>query len=117
MPFKKGVRLPGQGGKRKNAGRKPNGYRKVRQSAEQLAREFIEAHVKPVLETYGKAAMGEWVTQVDPITGQEQKAYIFNAQILKHYMDRVIPPRAPEDKEGNSVAPILYVHPNLEDEK
>ena len=111
MPFKKGVRLPNQGGWKPRAGRKSKEKKEIHEEAEALAREYIENHIKPVLETYGKVCQGYIVKKTlttksgDSIEFEE---FVYDTQILKHYMDRVIPPRAPEDKQGKA-QPGYYV--------
>lgn len=105
---------------RKTGGRKKGSLNKKTQidlKAEQIARAYIEQNIKPVLETYGKVALGYYVKKTlttksgDTI---EFEDFVYDSQILKHYMDRVIPPRAPEDKQGKAVPPMIYMHPPLD---
>ena len=78
----------GHGGKRAGAGR-PKGIIGVpiakKRAAEEVARAMIERNIEPVMQKYLQlCAEG-------------------NPLIIKHYMDRVIPPRAPEDREGRAL--------------
>ena len=107
----------GKGGKREGAGRKSKAVKEIKKQAEQMAKEFIEKHIQPVLDTYGKVAQGYMVQKKETTrsgTVIEYEEFVYDSQILKHYMDRVIPARAPEDKAGNAAAPAYYIHPPLE---
>jgi len=79
--------------------------------AEELAKDFIQRNIQPVLDTYGKVAQGYMVKKtLTTKSGNtiEFEEFVYDSQILKHYMDRVIPARAPEDSKGNAQLPGYY---------
>src|SRR5262245_53912040 len=106
-----------RGGRREPPGGRPSNLEKeINRRAEELATEYIERNIIPVLETYGKVAKGYTVHKV--ITTKsgsviEWDEFVYDSNILRHYMDRVKPPRAPENRRGD-VPPAVYIHPNLE---
>ncbi len=60
MPFRKGQKHPNQGGRRDPPGGRPTKEQaEIKQKAAELAREYIEEHIKPVLETYVGLAAGK----------------------------------------------------------
>lgn len=119
MGFQKGNKLS-RGGKKGNKGGRPsNEEKKGKLDAEKIATEFIEKRIKPVLETYGKVAKGYWVkhkeTKKDG-TIHEWKEFVFDASVLRHFIDKVKPARLPEDKKGHAIPSMTYTHPKLEDD-
>jgi hypothetical protein len=110
------VRLA-KGGARPGAGPKTAVEKQARKMAEDIAREFIEKNLKPVLKVYKQLAGGRPVKHYNQKTGEHIYTEIeVDTGVLKHYMDRVIPPRAPEDRDRNAVPPMGYFHDNLESE-
>ena len=110
MRFKEGNKLAKGGRRNPPGGRPSNKEKEIKKAAEELARAYIEKHIAPVLETYGKVAKGYTVKKTvitkmgDPVEVEE---FVYDSQVLKHYMDRVIPPRAPENKKGEAMPSVL----------
>src|SRR5678815_212492 len=68
----------------------PMFIRAIKKAAAELAKEFIEKHLQPVLDTYGKVAIGYIVHKVMTTkagTVVEWEEFVYDSQILKHYMD------------------------------
>ena len=90
MPFKKGERLPGQGGYRKNAGRKSAKEVEILKTAGEVARDYIERSVKPVMATYFQLAHGRYVNKYS-----EGKLYAVefeaDAATTRHFVDKLLP--------------------------
>jgi len=109
----------GKGGKRQGSGRKSKDKKEIERKAEEIARAYIENNIKPVIDTYGKVAKGYMVEKVMTTKSGnviKWEEFVYDSQILKHYMDRVIPARAPEDKQGHALS-AYYIHPPLESEE
>ena len=120
MPFQKKNKL-GKGGLRNPPGGRPTKEKqRIKKLAAILAQEFIEKNVKPVLKAYLQFAAGRNVkhrhAQTGDILWTEFEA---DPRVTQHYLDKLVPsPKlAPTDKEGNTVAPMIYITPNLEDEE
>lgn len=113
MPFQPGHKLA-KGGKRKGAGRKSNTEKAIQKTVEERIRAYIEQKIDPVLSTYFKNAEGHYETRYTAL-GQAYEVWVVDAATTRHWIDKFVPARAPEDKKGNAVAPILYVT-NLPDD-
>lgn len=89
MPFEPGNKL-GKGGARVRAGRKNNQHKAIQKAARQIAREYIEASVKPVMMTYFQLAHGRLVNKYHEgkIIGQEFEA---DAATTRHFIDKILP--------------------------
>lgn len=101
MPFRKGKdpnRAPG--GKRKGAGRKRKQVVQIQKAAAVIAREYIEACVKPVMATYFQLAHGRLVNQYHEgkIIGQEFEA---DPGTTRHFVDKLLP-----DEQIKSAQPL-----------
>ena len=84
--------------------------KKVNRMAEEKSRAYIEKHIKPVLKTYGKLAKGYHVHKTMTTKGGdviEWDDFVYDAAILKHYMDRVLPARLPENKTGDTTYQLI----------
>lgn len=92
--FKKGNKLA-KGGRRKGAGRKPDNFVQVQKAAADIAREYIEASVKPVMHTYFQLAHGRLVNKYHEgqIVGQEFEA---DAPTTRHFIDKLLPEIKPD---------------------
>jgi hypothetical protein len=91
--------------------------KQARKMAEDIARAYIEKNIKPVLKAYIQLAGGRPVKHYNQKTGDHIYTETeVDPSVLKHYMDRVIPPRAAEDRDHNAVPPMGYFHDNLESE-
>lgn len=93
--FQRGHKLA-PGGARPGSGRKKWEDHAVEERAEQLALKFIEAHIKPVLATYGKVAKGYYkvIKEKDPRTGKvirTTREFVYDAKVLCHYIERLVP--------------------------
>lgn len=118
-PFKKGPDpRRAKGGKRPGAGRKSKIQKAIEARAEEIAKAFIKRNVLKVLGPYLQLAAGRKVKHHHPQTGKVLWVETeVEPLILKHYMDKLVPPRAPEDKAGKAVPAMIYIHPALEEEE
>jgi hypothetical protein len=116
MPFENGNKH-GKGGARAGSGRKSEEKKRVKQEAERIAAEYIRKHIDPVLKAYSQLAAGRFVNHYNQQTGQLiYKEWEVDAPTLRHWIDKLVPsPRlAPTDKDGKTVAPLVYITPDLE---
>lgn len=88
MPFQKGNRL-GKGGRKKGAGRPSREQAKNKQTAAEIAREYIEQHVQPVLANYLKLANGWNETRYSD--GLPYEAFCYDGATTRHFVDKVLP--------------------------
>jgi hypothetical protein len=93
--FEPGNKLA-KGGKRKNAGRPPKEPSAIKKAARVIAREFIEEHVKPVLNNYLKLAEGYYETRFSE-NGTEYEIFVADGPTTRHFIDKLLP----DDKSTN----------------
>lgn len=95
--FQRGHKLA-KGGKRPGAGRKRKEEVAIRKAAAQVAKEYIEASVKPVMHTYFQLAHGRLVNKYHEgaIVGQEFEA---DAATTRHFVDKLLPEMKPDGQE------------------
>lgn len=101
MPFAKGYDPNRARGGRRNppGGRPTKEHQEAKKLAAELARSYLEKHLKPVLDTYLASAIGKKIgaakCKIDPAT-------------TRHYVDRFVPPaRASTMNLGKSIEDIL----------
>jgi len=104
MPFKRGNK---HGGKRANAGRKSKTDLEIQKEAGVIAREFIEAHVDPILKTYLGLAAGQVVK-----TKKGNFKLFVDPPTTRHAIDKLIPN---EDIQGQRHVTINFVQFNRTD--
>ena len=90
----------GKGGKRRGAGRKSKEVVQIKKAAAEVAREYIEASVKPVISTYFQLAHGRLVNKwhEGQIVGQEFEA---DPATTRHFIDKLLP-----DEQADSQRPL-----------
>lgn len=93
MPFQKGHKFFGKGGNH-GGGRPKTQEVEIKKAAAVLAREYIEASVKPVMATYFQLAHGRYVNKYHEgkIVGQEFEA---DAGTTRHFVDKILPDDQP----------------------
>ena len=95
MPFSKGHKLSAKGGKREGAGRPSKETKEIQQKAEEIARDYIEKHVKKLMDTYIGLAAGQVIRRnkrrfnltVDPAT-------------TRHAVDKLVPTKTHVSVDG-----------------
>jgi hypothetical protein len=89
VPFKKGVRLPGQGGYRANAGRKKKDVEAAKKLAQDVLLSYLEAGILPVAKTYFQLAYGRLVNKyhAGKVCGEEFEA---DAATTRHYIEQIL---------------------------
>lgn len=91
MRFEKGNKLA-KGGKRPGAGRpkQVTSANEIKKRAAEIARDYIEASVKPVMATYFQLAHGRMVNKWHDgkIVGAEFEA---DASTTRHFVDKLLP--------------------------
>ena len=109
MPFQKGNKY-GKGGARLGAGEPSAEKKRIRKAAAEMAREYIEKHLKPVLEAYKELAGGRPVRHYNQQTGEllytEKEV---DAPTLRHWVDRLLPPAKQEISVEVTTADDLFV--------
>ena len=90
MPFQPGNKLTAKR-KNHNGGRPSNQKREIQKAAREIARDYIEASVKPVMMTYFQLAHGRLVNKYHEgkVIGQEFEA---DAATTRHFIDKILPP-------------------------
>lgn len=112
MPFQKGHKLS-PGGKKGNKGGRPSKEsKKIATTAAEIAREFIEKNVKPVLDSYLGLAKGRWVTR-RTLTGAKYREWVVDAATTRHFVDKLVPAIKPDDSEPDEQArPVYFIQFN-----
>ncbi len=95
MPFtsETAKRLRGPGGRKKGD--------PVKKAASIIAREFIEEHVEPVLQSYLKLAKGYYDTRYTD-SGKPYEVFVSDGPTTRHFVDKLLP----EIKHDESQRPI-----------
>ncbi len=82
----------GKGGKREGAGRKTNERKRIESRAQEIAQEFIERNIKPVLKSYLQLAGGRKVKDRNAETGKVLYTELeADSATTRHYIDKLIP--------------------------
>jgi hypothetical protein len=102
VKFEPGNKLA-KGGKRKGAGRPPKAAEQIEQRAADIAREFIESNVKPVLNNYFRLANG-WLETRYSENGTEYDTFCYDGPTTRHFIDKVLP-----DEQIQPQAPVINV--------
>jgi hypothetical protein len=89
MPFQPGNKLTARR-KNHNGGRPSNQKKEIQKAAREIARQYIDASVKPVMQTYFQLAHGRLVNKYHEgkIVGQEFEA---DAATTRHFIDKILP--------------------------
>ena len=90
MPFKKGNKH-GRHGKQPGAGRPSKEQQKIKHAIAEIARAYIEEHIKFVLESYFKLTQGREVKHYDPKGNLAYTEEIIDGATVRHWMDKFIP--------------------------
>ena len=80
-----------KGGKRKGAGRPTKQQQEVKKLAAEMARAYIEEHIKPVLESYFKLTQGRIVSHYNRDGHLEYTEEIIDAATVRHWIDKFVP--------------------------
>lgn len=108
--FEKGHKLA-KGGKREGAGRPSNQQKEIAKAAAEIAKDYIERSVKPVMLTYFQLAHGRIVNKwhEGKIVGQEFEA---DAATTRHFVDKLVPTSKQEPDGDPQARPIYFVQFN-----
>ena len=89
MPFQPGNKLTARR-KNHNGGRPSKQRKEIQKAAREIARQYIDASVKPVMQTYFQLAHGRLVNKYHEgkIIGQEFEA---DAATTRHFIDKILP--------------------------
>jgi hypothetical protein len=109
MPFKKGERLPNQGGKREGAGRPSKEQREIKKAAAEIAKEFIETHVQGFLDSYLDLGTGKVIEQKNK-AGKTVKVKFIPADpaTVRHAIDKILPDEQMESAQ--QPRPITFIN-------
>ena len=117
-PFEKGHKLA-KGGRRDPPGGRPTKeQQEIKKAAKEIAQEYIETHIKPLMETYIGLAAGKVVTRRTP-EGKKEFELSVDPSTTRHAIDKFIPPIEKHEHSGEvGVRPwIVDVDPQLEKKK
>ena len=91
MPFEKGNQF-GKGGKRSPVGGRPSKVQQeIKRTAAEIARDYIEKHIDPLLETYIALAVGKVVQRLTP-EGKKEFVLDVNPRVLIDAVGKFLPP-------------------------
>lgn len=62
----------------------------ARKAASEIAREYLETHADPVLDTYLKLAKG-WTEKRISLNGKEFEIFKYDSKTTCHYIDKILP--------------------------
>jgi hypothetical protein len=110
MAFQKGHKLA-RGGKRQGAGRKSKEERAIKKAAGEIAREYIEKRIAPLMESYFKLIKGRIVKHYDKEGNLISEEEVIDSAAVRHAVDTVVPKRAPEDAQGNTIPGYYQIVP------
>lgn len=77
----------GPGGRKR---KDPKEVAQVKKMAADLAREYIETHVDPVLQNWGKLAEG-WMQKCFTDEGHEYEEFRYDSATTRHFVDKILP--------------------------
>lgn len=89
MPFQPGNQLH-HTRRVKSGGRPPKSKREIKKAAAVIAREFIEEHIRPVLDNYLKLAKGYTETRYTQ-EGQSYEVFVPDGPTTRHFVDKILP--------------------------
>lgn len=90
MPFQTGNKLS-PGGKKGNKGGRPSKSKKeIARAAAEIARDYIEQHIQPVLNNYLKLAKG-WDEKRYTALGNEYEEFRYDGATTRHFVDKLLP--------------------------
>src|SRR5215470_10000327 len=98
MRFQKGNRFS-KGGTRGNKGGRPSKeQREIKKAAAEIAREFIEKNVQPILETYLGLAAGKVVERIAE-DGTKTFKLSVDPPTTRHAIDKLLPDKQMESSQ------------------
>lgn len=77
----------GPGGRRRKDSKE---VREAKRLASDIARDYIETHIQPVLNTYLKLAEG-WTEKRFALNGEEYEVFKYDGQTTRHFVDKILP--------------------------
>jgi hypothetical protein len=81
----------------------------IKKAATEIARDYIESRVKPLLDSYFKLITGRIVEHFDKEGNLICKEEVIDSAAVRHAIDTIVPKRAPEDSRGNAQVPGYYL--------
>ena len=97
-PGKEQNHLRGKGGARPGSGRHSNIKREAKKMAEEIARDYIEKNLKPVLQAYLRLAIGGKARRLNEKTGKVVSVDVeADGATLRHYLDKILPSKQDVD--------------------
>ncbi len=90
MAFKKGNKH-GRHGKQPGAGRPTKLQQEVKKLVAEMARAYIEEHIKPVLESYFKLTQGREIKHYDRDGKLDYTEEIIDGSTVRHWIDKFLP--------------------------
>jgi len=102
VKFQKGNNFS-RGGKKGNKGGRPtNTEVEVRKLAEVIAREYIEAEVKSIMETWLGLAIGQVVERMTP-EGKKEFELKVDPATVRHAVDKLVPAAPTKVDHGGAI--------------
>ena len=95
------------GGRKKGSKNKLSRDEKTaKQTAEEIARNYLEKNIKTIMDSYLTLIKGRLVKHFDKVTGSlicEEE--VIDSPAVRDAVKKILPDRAPEDRSGNAVMP------------
>ena len=102
MKFQKGNKLSPGGQKGNKGGRPSKSEIEVRKLAADIAREYIEASIKPIMETWLSLAIGRVVERMTS-EGKKEFRLEVDPATVRHAVDKLVPFAATKVEHGGAI--------------
>jgi len=108
MKFQKGHKLARGGLRNPPGGRPTNQQQEIKKAAKEIAQEYIEAHVKPLMETYMGLAAGKIVERRNP-EGKKKFELSVDPSTTRDAVGKLIPDAKVEPGEASQPLQINFL--------
>jgi|SRR5262245_38358234 len=108
MKFQKGHKLARGGLRNPPGGRPTNQQKEIKKAAKEIAQEYIEAHVKPLMETYMGLAAGKVVERRTP-EGKKKFELSVDPSTTRNAVGKLIPDAKQERDEQQPPVQITFL--------
>src|SRR5262245_38833449 len=98
MRFQKGNKFSKGGTKGNKGGRPTNQQQEIKKAAREIAREYIEKNVQPILETYVGLAAGKVVDRIGK-DGTKTFELAVDPPTTRHAIDKLLPDKQMESSQ------------------
>src|SRR5262245_24590910 len=108
MKFEKGNRAAKGGRRNPPGGRPTNQHQEIKKAAKEIAQEYIEAHVKPLMETYMGLAAGK-VVERRTAKGKKKFELSVDPSTTRDAVGKLVPDAKVEQGEASRPVQITFL--------